>query len=194
MMIGGGIAAVPIIILIMIFISLRGRVYFDLQPRAGGERVLVRGGRSGLSAFGWMPGSGYGRVIADTGLTRSMVAPEVWKKIDSRDIGADKSNWADNLKSMMAPQLAGLVEYATTGSDPALAELRKAAKDPEDLAELLAALRPIARGTPGEVQMIEAAIATPTPAVQRAAVAAAGSAAQRHDVYQDTLLQALTSA
>ena len=36
---------------------------------------------------------------------------------------------------MMAPQLAGLVEYATTGGYAALAELCKAAKDPEDLAE-----------------------------------------------------------
>ncbi|MEO8552910.1 MAG: HEAT repeat domain-containing protein, partial [Kofleriaceae bacterium] len=193
MMIAGAILAVPIIILIAIFVSMRGHVFFDLQPRAGGDHVIVRGGRAGLSGFSWLPGSGYGRVIADTGLSRTMVAPEVWNKVSSRDLGASKGSWEDSLKAMMAPQLAGLVEYATTGSDAALAELRKAAKDPEDLAELLAALRPIARGTPAELQMIEAAIAMPQPAVQRAAVAAAGSAAQRHDVYQDTLLQALTS-
>jgi len=194
MMIAGAILAVPIIILIMIFVSLRGHVFFDLAPRAGGDHVLVRGGRAGLSGFGWMPGSGYGKVIADTGLSRSMVAPEVWNKISSRDLGASKGSWEDNIKSMMAPQLAGLVEYATSGSDAALGELRKAAaKDPEDVAELLTALRPIARGTPAEVQIIEGAIAMPSPAVQRAAVAAAGSAAQRHDVYQDTLIQALTS-
>jgi len=193
MLIAGAILAVPIIILIAIFVSLRGHVFFDLQPRAGGDHVIVRGGRAGLSGFSWLPGSGYGKVIADTGLSRTMVAPEVWNKISARDLGASKGSWEDNLKAMMAPQLAGLVEYATTGSDAALAELRKAAKDPEDLAELLAALRPIARGTPAELQMIEAAIAMPQPAVQRAAVAAAGSAAQRHDVYQDTLLQALTS-
>jgi HEAT repeat protein len=193
MMIAGGILAVPIIILIAIFISLRGHVFFDLEPRAGGDHVLVRGGRAGLSGFGWLPGSGYGKVIADTGLSRSMVAPEVWNKISKRDLGASKGSWDDNIKSMMAPQLAGLVEYATTGADAALIELRKAAKDPEDVAELLAALRPIARGTPAEIQIIEGAIAMPSPAVQRAAVAAAGSAAQRHDVYQDTLLQALTS-
>jgi hypothetical protein len=192
-LLAAGIAALPIIILIIIFMQLRGHVFFDLSARAGGERVVVRGGRSGLSAFSWMPGSGYGKVIADTGLSRAMVAPEVWNKISSRDLGAGKGNWDENLKAMMAPQLAGLVEYATTGSDAALTELRKAAKDPEDLAELLAALRPIARGTPQEVQMIEAAIAMPQPAVQRAAVAAAGAAAQRHDVYQDTLLKALTS-
>lgn len=193
MMIAAGIAAVPIIILIAIFSSLRGHVFFDLQPRAGGDHVMVRGGRSGLSGFGWLPGSGYGKAIADTGLTRSMVAPEVWKKIDSRDIVASKGDWDGSLKGMMAPQLAGLVDYATTGNEPTLQALQKAAKDPEDLAELLAALRPIARGTPAEVQMVEAALAMPSPAVQRAAVAAAGAAAQRRDVYQDTLVQALTS-
>jgi HEAT repeat protein len=193
MMVAAGIAAVPIIILIAIFSSLRGHVFFDLQPRAGGNHVLVRGGRSGLSGFGWLPGSGYGKVIADTGLTRSMVAPEVWNKIDDRDIVASKGSWDGALKSMMAPQLAGLVDYATTGNEQTLQALQKAAKDPEDLAELLAALRPIARGAPAEVQMVEAALAMPSPAVQRAAVAAAGAAAQRRDVYQDTLVQALTS-
>jgi HEAT repeat protein len=193
MMVAAGIAAVPIIILIAIFSSLRGHVFFDLQPRAGGNHVLVRGGRSGLSGFGWLPGSGYGKVIADTGLTRSMVAPEVWNKIDDRDIVASKGSWDGALKSMMAPQLAGLVDYATTGNEQTLQALQKAAKDPEDLAELLAALRPIARGAPAEVQMVEAALAMQSPAVQRAAVAAAGAAAQRRDVYQDTLVQALTS-
>jgi len=194
MLIAAAIAAVPIIILIAIFVSLRGHAFFDLAPRAGGDHVLVRGGRSGLRAFSWMPGSGYGKVIADTGLTRSMVKPEVWKKIDDRDIVASKSSWDDELNGMMAPQLAGLVDYATTGNEQTLQALQKAAKDPEDLAELLTALRPIARGTPEEVKMVEAALAMPSPAVQRAAVAAAGAAAQRRDgVYQDTLVQSLTS-
>ncbi|HEY0252652.1 MAG TPA: AAA family ATPase [Kofleriaceae bacterium] len=193
LMVAGIVVAIPIVILIIIFISLRGHVFFDEAPRAGGERVVVRGGRSGLSAFSWLPGSGYGKVIADTGLTRAMVAPEVWNKISSRDLGANKSDWEDNLKTMMAPQLAGLVEYAQTGSEAALAELKKAARDPEDLAELLVALRPIARGTPTEVQLIQAAIAMPSPTVQRAAVALAGAAALHHDAYQDTLIKTLTS-
>jgi len=193
MMIAAAVLAVPIIILIAIFISLRGHVYFDLDARAGGNRVIVRGGRAGLSSFAWLPGSGYGKVIADTGLSRSMVAPEVWNKIASHDVVANKGDWEDNLKTMMAPQLANLVEYAMTGNDAALTELRKAAKDPEDLGELLTALRPIARGTPSELQMIDAAIAMPSPSVQRAAVAFAGTAAQHHDIYQDTLMKALTS-
>src|SRR5690606_6304327 len=64
MMIAGGIAAVPLVIVIAILVSMRGRVFFDLEARPGGEHVLVRGGRSGLASFGWLPGSGYGKVIA----------------------------------------------------------------------------------------------------------------------------------
>ncbi|HWU88325.1 MAG TPA: hypothetical protein VN253_13660, partial [Kofleriaceae bacterium] len=79
--------------------------------------------------------------------------------------------------------------------EAALAELKKATKDnPEDLAELLGALRSIARGAPAEVALIEGALKLPSPAVQRAAVAAAGAAARRRsDVYTATLIQTLTS-
>lgn len=194
LMILGAIAALPIIIVIIIWVSLAGRVYFDLTPRPGGETVVVRGGRAGLSGFFWLPG-GYGDEIADTGLTRAMVAPEQWKKIDAHDLGAGKDDWDGLVGAIMAPQLARLVDYATTGNDAALAELKKATKDnPEDLAELLAALRSIARGTPAEVALIESALKTPSPAVQRAAVVAAGAAARRRpDIYTGTLTQALSS-
>jgi hypothetical protein len=195
LMILGAIAAVPLIIVIIIWISLAGRVYFDLTPRPGGETVVVRGGRAGLSGFFWLPG-GYGDEIADTGLTRAMVAPEQWKAIDSHDLGASTGDWDEQLSAIMAPQLARLVDYATTGADSALAELKKATRDnPEDLAELLAALRAIARGTPAEVALIEGALKLPSPAVQRAAVAAAGAAARRRsDVYTGTLTEALISS
>lgn len=192
--VGGAVAGGALLLLIAILVSLRGRVFFDLQSGPGGDRVVARSGRTGLSAFRWLPGAGYGRVVADTGLTRAMVAPKMWEQIANRDIGADKSAWTATLKSVMSPRLAGLIEYATTGSDAALGELRKSARDHEDLAELLFALGPIARGTPAEIQLVEAAIATPNLAVQRAAVAAAGSAAQRHDGHRDTLVRALTSA
>jgi HEAT repeat protein len=192
--VAGAIAAVPLIILILILFSMRGRVFFDLEPAPGGDHVLVRGGRSGLSAFGWLPGSGYGKVVADTGLTRAMVAPEKWKAIDEHDIGSGRGDWDAQLKAIMAPQLAGLVEYATTGSDQTLAELRKAAgKDPEDLAELLTRLQPIARGTKGEIELVDQALQTPQPAVQRAAIAVAGAAAQRGNAYNDRLVKALLS-
>ncbi len=190
-----GIAAVPLIILIIIWISLAGRTYYDLTPGPGGDHVVVRGGRAGLSSFFWLPGS-FGTEIADTGLTRAMVAPEAWKKIASHDLGYTRDDWDENLRSIMAPQLGGLVEYATTGNDLALETLKKAAKDPEDLAELLTALRPIARGTPGEIAFVETALTPQSPpAVQRAAVAVAGAAAQRRtDVYKETLSQALISS
>ena len=190
-----GIAAVPVILLIAILVSMRGHVFFDLQARPGGDHVLVRRGRAGLAAFGWLPGGGFGKVVADTGLTRGMVAPDVWKKIEHHDLGASRGSWSDQVPSIIAPQLAGLVDYATTGSDKTLDDLRKAAKDPDDLAELLSELRPIARGTPAEVQLVESSLGTSSPlAVQRAAVAVAGAAAQRRDVYTETLEQALTSS
>jgi HEAT repeat protein len=193
MTVAAGIAAVPILVLIIIWIAMRGQVHFALAPGPGGDHVVVRGGRAGLHAFFWLPG-GFGNEVADTGLTRAMVAPEAWKKIDTRDIGSAKADWSARLGALMAPQLAGLVDYATTGNEATLETLKKAAKDPEDLAELLAALRPIARGGAAEVQLVESALTTPSPAVQRAAVAAAGNAAQRRsDVYQETLSKALTS-
>jgi HEAT repeat protein len=193
MTVAAAIAAVPIALLVLIWFAMHGRVHFALAPGPGGDHVVVRGGRAGLHAFFWLPG-GFGDEVADTGLTRGMVAAEAWKKIDAEDIGAEAAGWDALLGAVIAPQLAGLVEYATTGNEATLETLKKAAKDPEDLAELLTSLRPIARGTPGEVQLVESALTTPSPAVQRAAVAVAGSAAQRRgDVYQETLSKALTS-
>ena len=198
--IAGAVAAVPIVILILIWVSMKGHVYFDLEPRAGGERVVVRSGRAGLSSFFWLPG-GFGTEVADTGLTRAMVAPEAWKKIDGHELGDSRGDWADQLPTLMAPQLAGLIDYATSGGDATLEALKKAAKDPEDLAELLAALRPIARGGIAEVALVEQVLnqsqsggRTASPAVQRAAISVAGAAAQRRpDVYKDTLSKALVS-
>ncbi len=189
-----GIAAVPLIIIIIIWVSLSGRVYFDLTPHAGGKSISVRGGRAGLSSFFWLPG-GYGNEIADTGLTRAMVSPDAWQKIDNHDLGSTKGSWDELIKEIMAPQLAGLVDYATTGNDGTLEALRKLAKDPDDLAELLAALKPIARGGAGEVALVESSLGPKSPpAVRRAAIGVAGAAARRRgDVYAETLTQALIS-
>jgi HEAT repeat protein len=192
--VAAAIAAVPVALLIVIWFAMHGRVHFALAPGPGGDHVVVRGGRAGLHAFFWLPG-GFGDVVADTGLTRAMVAPEAWKKIDGRDVGGGRGDWDAQLAPLMAPQLAGLVDYAATGSEATLDALRKAAKDPDDVAELLGALRPIARGTPAEVALVEGALKATAPAVQRAAVALAGSAAQRRsDAYQETLVMALIAA
>ena len=67
---------------------------------------MVRYGRAGLSSFHWLPG-GFGDEVADTGLTRPMVAAEAWKKIDAHDIGGDDDDWDGQLRSLMAPQLGG---------------------------------------------------------------------------------------
>ncbi len=94
MMIAGGIAALPVIAIIALYVAMHGRVFFALAPRPGGEHVVVESGRSGLSRFAWLPGIGYGHEVADTGLSRAMVAPEVWKKIEDRDLGATR-DWSD---------------------------------------------------------------------------------------------------
>jgi HEAT repeat protein len=184
-------AAVPLLLLIIVFFSMRGRVYFDIQTRAGGEYVVLREGRAGLSGFHWM---GFGNVTADTGLTRAMVAPEAWKRIQHRDLGDDADRAIAHLPEIVAPSLAGAIAYATTSSDQALDKLKKLAKEPEEVVEMLELLRPIGRGGRAETALIDGAIASPSPAVQRAAAAITIAAASRRpDAYTESLTRALAS-
>ena len=187
--------AIPLVFLAIIYATMMQRVYFGTTAGPGGQRVVVRAGRPGLTAFHWLPARpGFGSVVSDTGLTRSMVAPEQWKRITSGNLGVARGEWEEVYPTLLAPTLRGLWDYAANGSDAALDRLRKDAKDPEDLAELLVAIRPIAHGSPGEVALVETALATPSPSVQRAGVAVAGAAAMRAtDVYRDTLGKALVS-
>ncbi len=187
--------AIPVVFLAIIYVTMMRRVYFSTTTGPGGQRVVVRAGRPGLTAFHWLPARpGFGAVVSDTGLTRSMVAPEQWKRITSGELGVGRGDWEEVYPTLLAPTLRGLWDYAANGSDAALDRLRKDAKDPEDLAELLVAIRPIAHGSPGEVALVETALATPSPSVQRAGVAVAGAAAMRAtDVYRDTLSKALVS-
>jgi HEAT repeat protein len=191
-MVAIGAAALPVAFLVLMFFMQSGRFYLDVAPKAGGERIVVREGRAGLSAFDWM---GFGDAFVDTGLSRSMVDPKQWSAVKSQDIGGDKDGWDSTLDKVMDPRLSALVAYATSGDKKALEALRKRATDADDLAEVLVALRPIARGEPAEVEMIEAALATKdAPAVQQAAVAVAGAAANRNpEAYKDTLVRALTA-
>lgn len=184
--------ALPIFLLVVLYLSMSGHVYFDVQTRAGGDHVVLRDGRSGLSAFHWM---GFGDVVADTGLTRSMVAPEQWKRIEGKDLGDSESAAVARISEIMAPNLAGAVTYASTGSEQALDKLKKLAKEPEDVVELLDLLRPIGRGNKAETALIDGAIASPSPAVQRAAIMVAAAAARRRpDAYSESLTRALASA
>lgn len=184
--------AVPIFLLVVIYISMSGRAYFDSETRAGGDHVVLREGRSGLSAFHWM---GFGDVVADTGLTRSMVAPEAWKRIEGHDLGDTRDALVGRISEIMAPSLSGAVDYATTGSEQALDRLKKLAKEPEEVVELLELLRPISRGSKAETALIDGAIASPSPAVQRAAIMVAADAARRRpDAYAESLTRALAAA
>jgi hypothetical protein len=194
-LVAGAAIAVPIALLVLLWALQRGHGYLDLRHRPGGDRVVLRAGRAGLSAFDWMPSSpGFGDVVADTGLTRAMVAPTAWRAIAAGDVGGALGGWERELDRVTEPRLAGLIAYAA-GDDAALARLRALATDPESEVELYGALRPIARGTTAEVAMIEQALATAPPAVQQAAVTVAGSAAARHpDAYQATLVRALTAS
>ena len=185
------IAALPLVLLLIAYIAMSGRVYFDVQTRAGGDQVVLRDGRAGLSMFHWL---GFGDIVAETGLTRSMVAPEAWKRIENHDLGDDAGRMEPRVASVMAPSLAAAVAYGATGSEEALDKLKKLAKEPEEVVEMLDLLRPIARGGRAETALIEGAIASPSPAVQRAAVAVASAAARRRpEPYTEALTKALAS-
>ena len=189
--IAGAVAALPILLLVLMWFLNRGRAYYDLEPTAGGDRVYVRDGRAGLSGFHWL---GFGDVVADTGLSRGMVDPKAWGEIADQDLGAGLDEWPAMVDRILRADLAALIAYATTGDEKAIATLTSLAKTDDDRAELLAALVPIARGTPAEVALVDAALATPSPALQKAAVAVAGAAAQRGaDVYRDVLIAALVA-
>lgn len=195
MTIAGAIAAVPVVILILLWSMNRGRFYYDVEPGPGGDRIKVRAGRAGLSGFHWLPSSpGFGSVVADTGLSRSMVDDKAWRAIRDQDLGGDLDGWASGLDRLLRADLAGLIRYATTGDEAAIKALADAAKTDDDRAELLTALVPIARGTPAELALVEQALGTPSPALQKAAVAVAGAAAGRGaDAYRDVLIGALAS-
>ena len=118
---------------------------------------MVRGGRAGLHAFFWLPG-GFGDEVADTGLTRAMVAPDAWKQIEARDLGSSRGGWSDELAGVMAPELAGLVEYATTGNEATLRDAAQGRQGPRGPRRAAHRAAPIARGSAAEVQLVEAAL------------------------------------
>jgi len=189
-------AAAPVAALIALWGVQRDRAYLDVETRAGGERVVVRAGRPGLTAFHWLPSSpGYGDAIADPGLSRAMVAPRAWSQIADHALVASHAGWDATIDRVLEPRLGALLAYASTGDAAGLELLAKAATTDDELAELLVMMRPIARGGEVEVGLVEAALTRPSPAVRRAALALAGAAAQRQDgAYRATLIQALSAS
>jgi hypothetical protein len=197
MIVAGVAAGVPLIILIVIYVSLVGNYYLATGGGHGSnERVLVRSGRAGLSAFHWLP-PGFGDVVADTGFSRAMIDPKKWGAIADNDLGGDRDDggYVRQALEALRPDLRGLIEYAATGSEASLEALVDAAKEsPDSIAALLADLAPIARGIPKEVAFVQAAASDPSPAVQSGAMALAAAAERRKPgIYRATLASALAS-
>jgi HEAT repeat protein len=185
------IAALPVVLIVLMAILNAGRVHLDVTATPAGDRVIVRSGRAGLSSFHWL---GFGHVVADPGLSRSMIDPAAWRRIANRDVGGGRGGWAGQIDQVVRPELAALVRYATTGEESAIRSLAELARGDDERAELLVALRPIARGTAAEVALVEEALASHEPALQKAAVQVAGAAAQRGaEVYQGVLVTALVA-
>jgi len=193
--VGIAAAAAPVVLLIALWSAQRGHAYLDVERRAGGDRVVVRAGRPGLAAFDWLPSSpGFGDVVADPGLSRAMVAPKAWGRLRDRDVVTSLGGWGAAIDAVLEPRLGALVAYAQTGDAAKLEAVAATAASDDELAELLAMVAPIARGADGEVRVVEAALAKPSPALRQAAITVAGAAAGRQDgAYRDTLVRALSS-
>ncbi|MBK9036112.1 MAG: hypothetical protein IPL61_33530 [Myxococcales bacterium] len=194
--VGIAAAAAPVALLIALWAAQRGHAYLDVDTRAGGDRVVVRAGRPGLAAFDWLPSSpGFGDVIADPGLSRAMIAPEAWGRLRDRDVVASLGGWGGSLDDVLEPRLAALLAYAATGDAARFEAVAKLAATDDELAELLTAVAPIARGADAEVRVVEAALAKPSPALRQAAITVAGAAALRQDgAYREMLVRALSAA
>ncbi|HWN66272.1 MAG TPA: hypothetical protein VNM90_01470, partial [Haliangium sp.] len=202
--IAAGVAVgVPLLFLIIVYVAMSGRYYFDVAFNAGtaergGARLVVRAGRPGLSAFDWLPASpGFGSVIADPGLSRPMVRDAFWKTAAEHEIGGDMDGdaYATAARDALDPAFATLIAYAIDGSTESLAALQKHASGPQELTALLEAMAPIARGTPEEIAFIEQALNDSSPVVQAAALGVAAQAARRQpDRYRATLARALANA
>lgn len=192
--VAGAIAAAPILFFIIIYMTMSGSYYLDVDN----DRVVVRAGKPGMSAFNWMPSSpSFGSIVADTGFTRSMIGEDEWNKLEGKDITGELGGdaYAEKVMGTLTPSMTSLIDYATTGNEQALEALRQGTKGPEDVVALLEALEPIGRGLGSEVAVVEASLTDPSPAVQTAALAVASSTAKRRPgEYHDVLAKALTSS
>ena len=121
--------AIPIVLLIIIYISNSGRYYFDVTGQTGAERVVVRDGRPGLSMFHWL---GFGDVVADTGFDRKMVADGAWGDLTSEDITFDGGELAEKSLSIVEPKRAALINYAIDGGESALDTLLEDHRGPAE--------------------------------------------------------------
>jgi hypothetical protein len=185
----GAAVAVPLFLMVLIYISLSGRYYLSTAGQGSAKRVVARAGRPGLSGFFWMPHSpGFGKVIGDSGFAQKIVDAKAWKQADRHDLGGKLGdNGTGGRRAFVSAALDGLqpplrylVRYALdpVGEAP-LEELKKNMGDPARTVAMLDALSPIARGGDGEVALVGQALADASPAVQRAALGVALAAARR---------------
>lgn len=184
----GAAVAVPLFLLIIVYIAMSGRYYLSTEGTGSARRVVARAGRPALSGFFWLPHSpGFGDVVGDSGFARKIVAADAWKKADGEDevgkLSAQKNGrpaYVASALDALAPPLRHLVKYALSPNDEApLEDLKKNMGDPARTVAMLDALRPIARGGEGEMALVGQALADPSPAVQRAALGVALAAAKR---------------
>ncbi|WP_428267285.1 HEAT repeat domain-containing protein [Haliangium sp.] len=196
-LVGAAAAALPLVFLIIIYVAMSGHYYFDLvsAPDTDANRLVIRAGRPGLSAFDWLPGS-FGEVIADPGLSRPMVREPAWQAARDHDLVGDLDGdaYAAGTLQALDPHLASLIDYAAGADGEPLAELQRHLDGPQDLVAALGALAPIARGDGDEVRFIEQALSDASPAVQAAALDVAAAAARRRPgSYREVLARTLAS-
>ncbi len=201
--VAAAVVAVPLMVLLVVYLSMSGRYYLDIQATQGGDRLVARAGRANLSGFNWLPASpGFGDVVADLGLSVAMVDDEAWSGAQSNELAGaidDRESlgqgYAAAALGAMTPTLRAFFRYASDGSIDALNTLTGDAQSPAELTELLDVLGAIARGTQAEVAFIESALSDPSPAIQASALMVAARAAQRQPGrYHNQLVRALASS
>ncbi|MBL4632222.1 MAG: ATP-binding protein [Kofleriaceae bacterium] len=194
-----GAAALPILVVAFVYVSMSGSYYLDTAHGAeGSETIVVRAGKPGLSWFNWLPKSpSFGSIVADTGLTSRMVSESTRQKARSHDISGslDGAEYVDQTKTARSAGLAAVLLYAQNGDAAALAKVEKDLKNPEEFVQFLSLLREIAHGADEEVQLLEQALAFPSSALQTEALALATSAEKRHPgSYSTFIANALASS
>jgi hypothetical protein len=177
------IAALPVLLVILAYLSMSGSYYLDVEETDEGlENVVVRAGKPGWGWFYWLPKSpGFGSVIADTGLSKRMLSEDVWSQIAEKEITGDlEDGYTKPAFSRIDPHFRLLMHYATTGDEAAIEELSKAtAEDPSKLAGALTQLQPVAKGSDAEIALVQEGLTNASPGPQTAALGVAVSAARR---------------
>jgi hypothetical protein len=200
--VAGVSAGIPLLLLIIIYVSKSGSYYLDVERGRDGrsERVVVRAGSSSLTSFDWLPASpSFGSIVADTGITRAMIAPDRWEAIADQDMSGDLDGdgYVDQVLGALSPDERAVLDYAATGDEVHLERFADGANggaSPDEQIARYEALRPIARGGLQETALVEQGLASDSIAVQTAALDVAVTTARRNPAaYREVLSRALTA-